>query len=85
MILPRARKDRIVGVCLDVFLQVLRTLEALATKLTLVRLERNMDSDVRGDVVTFDGSCATRVPLAGEVQVIGALATNMAFTDVFLV
>ena len=70
---------------LYVLLQILRALEALAAEFTLVRLERNVNPDVRGNVVTLDSSCATRVPLACEVQVVGALAANMAFTDVFLV
>jgi hypothetical protein len=66
-------------------LQVLGALERLAAELTLVRLERHMDANVRGDVVTLDRSSAARVPLAGEVQVVGALAANMAFTDVLLI
>lgn len=84
MVLARTREDRVVGVCLDMLLQILWTLEALATELTLVRFERNVDSDVRGDVVTLDGGSPARVPLASEIQVVGALATNMAFTDVLL-
>jgi hypothetical protein len=40
-------------------LQVLGTLERLATELTLVRLQRNVNTDVRGDVITLDcGSSA---------------------------
>lgn len=39
---------------LDVLLQILRTLEGLATKLTLVRLERDMNTNVRGNVVSLD-------------------------------
>ena len=43
-----------------------------------------MDTDVRGDVITLDRGGAARVPLAREVQIVGALATNMALTDVLL-
>lgn len=43
---------------LDVLLQVLRTLECLSTELTLVRFERDMDSNVRRDVITLDGGGA---------------------------
>jgi hypothetical protein len=44
---------------LDMLLQVLGTLERLATELTLVRLQRNVNTDVRGDVITLDcGSSA---------------------------
>jgi hypothetical protein len=84
MLLARAGEDRVVGVCFDVLLQVLGALEAFAAKLALVRFERDMYSDVRGDVIALDGGCATRIPLAGKAQIIGALATNVAFANVFL-
>jgi hypothetical protein len=84
LVLSRAREDRVIGMGLDVLLQILRALEALATELTLVRLERHMDSDVGCDVVTLDRGCAARIPLAGETQVVGAFTTNMALTNVLL-
>lgn len=84
LVLPRAREDRVIGVGLDVLLQILRALEALATELTLVRLERHMDSDVGCDVVTLDRGCAARIPLAGKTQVVGAFTTNMALTNVLI-
>lgn len=65
-------------------LQVLGTLERLAAELTLVRLQGHMDADMRRDVITLDGSSPARVPLASQVQVVGALATNMALTDMLL-
>lgn len=43
-----------------------------------------MDADVRGDVVALDSGGAAIAPLAGEVQVVGALAANMALADVVL-
>lgn len=48
----------------DVLLEILRTLERLSTEVAFVRLERDVDADVRGDVVTFDGGSATITPLA---------------------
>lgn len=69
---------------LDVFLQVLRTLEGLATKVTLVRLQRDVDSDMRGDVVALDDSSAATAPFAGQVEVVGALTANMALTHMFV-
>jgi hypothetical protein len=69
---------------LDMLLQVLRTLERLAAELTLVRLERNMNTDVRGDVVSLDRSSSARVPLASQVEVVCALAANMALTNMLL-
>lgn len=53
-VLRRADQDRVIGMGLDVFLQVLRTLEGLAAELTLVRLQGHVDTDVRGDVVSLD-------------------------------
>ena len=84
VLLARAREDGVVGVRLDVLLQVLGALEALAAELTLVRLQRDVDPDVGGDVVTLDGGGAARIPLAGEAEVVCALAANMAVTDVLL-
>ena len=70
---------------LDMFLEVLRTFECFATKVAFVRFQGNMDTDVRGNVITFDcrGSAAT--PLASQVEIVGALATDMAFTDMVLI
>lgn len=65
-------------------LQILGTLEALATEVALVRLERNMDTNVRRDVVALDGGCAAIVPAAGQVQIVSALATDMALANVVI-
>jgi hypothetical protein len=65
-------------------LQVLRTLEGLATETALVRFEGDMDSDVRGDMITFDGAGVASFPATDEIQVIGALASDMSFTEMFL-
>ena len=65
-------------------LEILRALECLATEVALMRLEWDMDADVRGDVVAFYRGCATGTPLAGEVEVVGALAPDMALADVVL-
>lgn len=43
-----------------------------------------MDTDVRGDMVAFDSGCAATTPLAGQVEVVGGLAADMAFADMFL-
>lgn len=70
--------------CLDVLLQILRPLERLATEITLVRLERHMHADVRRDVVALDRGRAALIPLARQVEVVCALAANMALADVVL-
>lgn len=69
---------------LDMLLQVLGALERLATELTLVRFQGDMNTDVRGDVITLDSGCSTRVPLTSQVQVVGALPPDMAFTNMLL-
>lgn len=65
-------------------LEILRALECFATEVTLVRLQGYVNANVRGDVVTLDGGGATCAPLAGQVEVVGALATDVAFADVIL-
>jgi len=77
-------EDRVVGVRLDVLLEILGSLERLAAKVALVRLQGHMDTDVRCDVITLDGSGSARIPLARQVEVVGALPANMAFTDVIV-
>lgn len=75
---------RVVGMGLDVFFQILGPLEGLATEVALVRLQGNMHTNVRGDVVTLDGGGVAVAPLASQVQVVGAFAANMALADVVL-
>lgn len=70
--------------CLDMLLEVLRALEGLATEITFVRLQRNVDSNMRGDVITLDCRGATVSPRASQIEVISALAPDMAFANVFL-
>lgn len=70
---------------LDMLLEILRALEALAAEITLVRLQRNVNTDMRSDVVALHRGGAARVPLACEVQIVGALATNMLLANVFLI
>ena len=79
-----AEQNGVIGMSFDVLFEILGSLESFAAKVTFVWLERDMDADVRGDVIPLDRGGPTRVPLASEVQVIGALATNMALTDVLL-
>lgn len=75
---------RVISMSLDMLLQILWTLKGLATEIALMRLERHMHTNVRGDVVAFDSGSIARPPLASQVQVIGTLATDMALANVFL-
>ena len=69
---------------LDVLLEILGTLESFATEVALVWLQWYVDADVRSDVVALDRGGAAVTPLAGQIQIVGALATNMTLTDVVL-
>ena len=80
----RARENRVIGVGFDMFFQVLRTLERLSTEVALVGFEWHMDSDVRGDVVAFDGGCVALSPCTGQIQVVGGFAADMTLAHMLL-
>jgi len=65
-------------------LQVLGTLEGFSTEVALMRLQGNVDSDVRGDVVALDCGSTTVAPLTRKVEVVGAFAADMALTHVVI-
>ena len=79
-----AEQHGIVGVSLHVLFEILGTFESFTAEVALVRLQRNVDTDVRGDVVPLDSGGAAIAPLAGKVQVVSALATDMALANVIL-
>jgi len=66
------------------FLQILWALEGLSAEVAFVWFERNMDTDMAGDVVALDCGCTTATPLASQAEVVCALAADMAFADVVL-
>lgn len=69
---------------LDMFLEVLRAFEGFATEFTFVWFQGNVDSDVRGDVIAFDRRGAAATPLTRQVEIVGALAADVSFADMFL-
>ena len=69
---------------LHVLLEILRSLESFAAEVAFVRLQRNVDADVRSDVIALDSGGAAVAPLASEIQIVCALATDMALADVIL-
>lgn len=69
---------------LDMLLEILRALERLSTGRALVRLEWDMHSDMRRDMIPLHRSRLTGAPAAGQVQVVGTLPTDMFLTDVVL-
>lgn len=78
------KDDRVISMGLDMLLQVLRTLERLATEVAAVRFQWNVDTDVRSNMIPFDHMDATVAPHALEIQVVGALATDVIFADMIL-
>lgn len=74
----------VIGMGFDVLLQILRPLKGLATEVTLVRLQGDMHANMGGDMVALDGGRVAVAPLAGQVQVVGAFAADMALADMFL-
>jgi hypothetical protein len=67
-----------------VLLQVLGPLEGLATEATLVWLEGDVDPDMGGDVIALDGAGVASLPATDEVQVVGALSSDMPLAQVVL-
>ena len=55
---------------LDVLLQILWSLESLSTEITLVRLQWNVNTNVRGDVITLNSGGTTSVPTTGQIEVV---------------
>lgn len=50
----RAKKDRIIGMGLDVFLEILRAFERFAAKIASVWFQGNVNANVGSDVVALD-------------------------------
>lgn len=74
----------LLGIYLDMLLQVLGALEGLSTEATLVRLERDVDTNVGGDVVALDRAGVASLPATDEVQVVGALPSDMSLAEMLL-
>jgi hypothetical protein len=59
------------------FLQILRTFEALATHVACMRFERDMDSNMACDMISFDSLGVAISPGTCQAQVVGRLASNV--------
>jgi hypothetical protein len=69
---------------LDVLLEILWAFKCFAAEVALMRLQWHVNTDVRGDMVSLNCGGAAVAPLAGQVQVVGAFATNVTLTNVVL-
>jgi hypothetical protein len=84
MLIRRSNQHGVIRVSLDVLLQVLGSLEALAAEIALVWLQGHMNADMRCNVVALDRSRPALIPLTGQVQVVGALSTNVFLADMLI-
>lgn len=66
------------------FLEILWPLECFPAEFALVRFQRNVDSDVGGDVVTLDGRGAALSPGAGQIEVVGRLSAYVSLAHMVL-
>lgn len=69
---------------LDMLLEVLRAFERLAAEVTTMRLQGDMDANMRGNVVTLNHGDVAVGPSTLQVEIVGALATDMNFAHVVL-
>lgn len=69
---------------LDMLLQILRSLECLLTKFTLVWLEWNVDSNMRGNMISLDCSGPAGPPSARQTQIVSTFAPDMNIAQVVL-
>jgi hypothetical protein len=70
--------------CLDMLLEILRTLEGFAAEVAFVRLKWHVYANVRCDMISLHSGGAAATPLASQIQIIGALTTDMTLANVVL-
>lgn len=72
------------GLYLDMLLQILGTLEALGAERAAVRLKGDVNPDMGGNVISFDGNDIAAVPATLQAQVVGALSSDVSLTKMVL-
>lgn len=79
-----AEKHRIVSVSFDMLLQILRALERLAAEVAPMRLQRHVDANVRGNMVTLDDRDVAVGPSTFQVEIVRAFTTDVNFANMVL-
>lgn len=74
----------VIGVGLDMLLQVLRALEVLPAQRAAMRFEWDVDANMGGDVIALHHLRAARPPRTSQAEIVGALATDVFFAKMFL-
>lgn len=69
------------GVYLLVLFEVLGPLEAFLADLTDVRFEGGVDAKMRCNMVTLSTGSTTVLPVTGQTEVVGRLATDMVVAE----
>ena len=77
-------KHAVIGMSLDMLLQILRALEVLSTEGAAMRLEWDVNANMRSNMVAFHHLGTTRSPRTCEAEIVRALAPNMFFAKMFL-
>lgn len=70
---------------LDVLLEVLGPLEGFAAEFASMRLQRYMDTDVRGDMVALHDGDTAGTPCTREVEIVSTLASDMTLAHMVLI
>ena len=70
--------------CLYMLLEILRALEGLSAEFTSMWFQRDVDSDVGGDVVALDDSDMAVAPCALQIEIVGALPPNVTVANMLL-
>ena len=72
------------GVDFLVFLEILWPLETLIADLAGMRFERDVDTEVRGDMVALRTSRIAILPNASEGEIVGRLASDVVIAKVIV-
>jgi hypothetical protein len=67
---------------LNVLFQILWAFECFPAEVTLVWFQRDVDSNVRGDVVSLHSGSVASTPSTSQAKVVGGLSSNMDFAQV---
>lgn len=65
-------------------LEILRAFEGFTAEIALMRFQRHVNTNMGSNVIPLDSGSTTVAPLAGQVQVVGTLATNMSLANMVL-
>ena len=80
----RSPSDCVIGMCFDMLLEVLRSLERLSAERAVMRFQRHMYSNMRRHMIAFLELDVAGIPCARQIEIVCALATDMLLAEVVL-